>query len=262
MRTLVQDLAYGLRQLRKSPGFTIVAILTLALGIGANTAIFTLVHAIMLQPLPVKDPGSLYRLGSHDVDCCVTTGLQSVWDSYSYALYKQIQKQTPEFSDLAALQAGTTTLSARRAGEKGAARPLMSEYVSGNYFPMFGLQAAAGRLILPSDDQTNAAPVAVMSYRTWQNYFANDPSVVGASFALNGTAFTIVGIAPAAFYGDRLSDDPPDFWIPLAMEPVLTKGVSFLNSPRSIGFTCWEASSGALQRRMSRRRRRSKFSSG
>ncbi len=231
MRTLLQDLTYGLRQLRKSPGFTIVAILTLALGIGANAAIFTLVHAVMLQPLPVKDPSALYRLGSPDVDCCVTTGLQSVWDSYSYVLYQRIQKQTPEFSDLAAVQAGITTLSVRREGEKGPARPLMSEYVSGNYFPMFGLQAATGRLILRSDDQTNAAPAAVMSYRTWQNYFASDPSVVGASFALDGAPFTIVGIAPAAFYGDRLSDEPPDFWIPLAMEPLISKGTSFMNSP-------------------------------
>ena len=214
-----------------SPRFTIVAIVTLALGIGANTAIFTLVHAVMLQSLPVKDPGSLYRLGSSDVGCCVTSGLQSVWDSYSYALYQQIDKQTSEFSQLAAFQAGITTLGVRREGEKGPARPFMSEYVSGNYFPMLGLQAAAGRLILPSDDRTNAAPAAVMSYRTWQNHFASDPSVVGARFALNGAVFTIVGIAPVTFYGDRLTDDPPDFWIPLAMEPSLAKGTSMLNTP-------------------------------
>ncbi len=141
MRTLLQDLTYGLRQLRKSPGFTTVAILTLALGIGANTAIFTLVHAIMLQPLPVKDPGSLYRVGSPDVDCCVTGGLQGIWDAYSYPLYKHILEETPEFQSLAAFQAGSTILSVRRPGETGPARPLRSEYVSGNYFPMFGLQA-------------------------------------------------------------------------------------------------------------------------
>ena len=135
MRTLLQDLTYGLRQLRKSPGFTTVAILTLALGIGANTAIFTLVHAIVLQPLPVKDPGSLYRVGSPNVDCCVTGGLQDIWDVYSYPLYKHILEDTPEFQVLSAFQAGETRLSVRRAGENGAARPLLSELVTGNYFP-------------------------------------------------------------------------------------------------------------------------------
>ena len=138
MPTFLHDLAYGLRQLRKSPAFTAVAVLTLALGIGANTAIFTLVHAILLQPLPVKDPGELYRLGSHNVNCCVIGGLQDSWDSYSYPLYQQIQKQTPEFAELAAMQAGQSRLSTRRAGETGAARPLRAEYVSGNYFPMLG----------------------------------------------------------------------------------------------------------------------------
>ena len=230
MRTLLQDITYGLRQLRKSPGFTTVALLTLALGIGANTAIFTLVYAIMLKPLPVKDPTSIYRLGSKDVNCCVITGLQSVWDDYSYPLYRRIANETPEFTDLAAVEAGQAIMSTRRAGDTGPARPLISEYVSGNYFTMFGLQAATGRLIAPSDDQAGAAPAAVMSYRAWQNYFASDPSVVGASFSLNGIPFTVVGIAPPEFYGDRLSDSPPDFWLPLATEPAITGGTSLLNS--------------------------------
>ena len=101
MRSTLQDLFYGLRQLRRAPGFTLVAIITLALAIGANTSIFTLVHAILLQPLPVKDPGSLYRLGNtHDVGCCVSDGFQGGWDIYSYALYQHIQKNTPQFHDL------------------------------------------------------------------------------------------------------------------------------------------------------------------
>ena len=231
MHTLFQDLSYGVRQLRKSPGFTAVAILTLALGIGANTAIFTLVHAIMLQPLPVKDPGSLYRVGSPDVDCCVTGGLQDIWDAYSYPLYQQILQDTPEFQVLAAFQAGATRLSVRRAGETGPTRPLLSEYVTGNYFPMFGLQAAAGRLIVPSDDQPHAAPVAVMSHRAWENYFASDPSIVGATLSLNGVPFTVIGIAPAGFYGDRLSDNPRDFWLPLSTEPLVAGATTMLKSP-------------------------------
>jgi len=231
MRTLLQDLSYGTRQLRKSPGFTAVAIITLALGIGANTAIFTLVHAIMLQPLPVKNPGALYRLGSHDVNCCIQGGFQETWDDFSFPLYQQIKTQTPEFEALAAFQAGSTRLSVRRSGDTSPARPMLSEYVTGNYFPMFGLQAAAGRLLSPSDDQPNAAPAAVMSHRTWENYFASDPSVIGSTFNMNGTSFTVVGITPAGFYGDRLSDSPSDFWLPLATEPLVTGPASLLRHP-------------------------------
>jgi len=232
MRSTLQDLSYGLRQLRRAPGFTLVAIITLALGIGANTSIFTLVHAILLQPLPVKDPGSLYRLGNtHDVGCCVSGGFQGGWDIYSYALYQHIQKNTPEFQDLAALQAASTRLSVRRAGETGPARSMLSEYVSGNYFSMFGLRAAAGRLLLPSDDQPTAAPVAIMSHRAWESDFASDPSVVGAPIIVDGNPITVIGIAPAGFYGDRLTDSPPDFWLPLSAEPLVAGATSMLHSP-------------------------------
>jgi len=231
VHTVLQDLIYGVRQLRKAPGFTAVAILTLTLGIGANTAIFTLVHAVMFQPLPVKDPGSLYRLGTKDVSCCMMGGLQKEWDTYSYALYKEIEKQTPEFEQLAAFQAGITRLSVRRPGENGPPRALRGEPVSGNYFTMFGLQAEAGRLLAPSDDHPNAAPAAVISHRTWENYFASDPAIVGTTLNLNGSAFTVVGIAPSGFSGDRLTVTPPDFWIPLATEPLAAGTTSVLKSP-------------------------------
>src|SRR5271167_1965528 len=138
MTTLWYDTLYALRQMRKSPGFTLVAVITLALGIGANAAIFTLVHAILLRPLPVKNPGALYRLGSHDVSCCVTGGFQDEWDLYSYALYQQIKRQTPELEDFAALRAGIWNISVRRAGDNSPALPLHDEYVSGNYFSLFG----------------------------------------------------------------------------------------------------------------------------
>lgn len=231
MRNFIQDLTYAARQLRQAPGFTAVAVLTLALGIGANTAIFTLVHAILLQPLPVKNPNELYRLGSKDVNCCVQGGLQDDWDNYSYPLYLHIKEQTPEFAELAAMQAGRSVPSVRRAGENGPARPLVTEFVSGNYFPMFGLQAAAGRLIAHSDDQAGAPPVAVMSHRAWQNYYASDPSVVGSSFIVNGAPVTVVGIAPDGFYGDRLSDAPPELWVPLSFEPIEAGAISMLKLP-------------------------------
>ncbi len=231
MITLLNDLSYALRQMRKSPGFTTVAVITLALGIGANAAIFTLVYAILLQPLPVKDPTSLYRLGSHDINCCVEGGLQDDWDNFSYPLYLKIKEQTPEIQDLTAIHAGLSNTSVRRSGDSSPARPLMSEYVSGNYFDMLGVGPSLGRVLHPTDDQANAPPAAVMSYRTWQNYYASDPSIVGSTFSIDGAPITVVGIAPAAFFGDRLSDTPADFWLPLAMEPYIRTKDSLLNRP-------------------------------
>jgi len=231
MGTLTHDLAYALRQMRKAPGFTLVAVITLALGIGANAAIFTLVHAILLRSLPVKNPSALHRLGGHEVNCCVMGGFQDEWDEYSYALYQAIKRQTPEFEDLAAFQSGTPYESVRRGGDDAPARPLHTEYVSGNYFPMFGVRPAAGRLLAPSDDQPTAPPVAVMSYRTWQNFYASDPSVVGATFSISRSPFIIVGIAPPEFFGDRLTESPADFWLPLATEPAVRGEYSILNKP-------------------------------
>src|SRR6516164_2137859 len=132
MWTLLKDLLYTLRQMRKAPGFTLVAIVTLALGIGANAAIFTLVHAVLLQPLPVKNPSELYRLGSHDINCCVLGGLQDDWDTFSYPLYLKVKEQIPAMQDLTAISAGLANASVRRSGHNSPARPLMSEYVSGS----------------------------------------------------------------------------------------------------------------------------------
>jgi len=231
MRTLFSDLMYALRQMRKAPGFTTVTVLTLALGIGANAAIFTLVHAILLRPLPVKNPGSLYRLGSHYINCCMMGGLQDDWDAFSYPLYLKIKQQTSEIQDLTALHAGLSNASVRRSGDSTPAHPLMIEYVSGNYFDMLGVGPALGRALYPSDDQTGASPAAVMSYRTWQNYYASDPSVVGSTFSINGALIIVVGVAPAEFFGDRLTDTPPDFWLPLATEPYIRTKDSYLNKP-------------------------------
>ncbi len=232
MRTLFQDLTYGLRQLRKSPGFTTVAILTLALGIGANTAIFTLVYTVVLKPLPVKDPGSLYRLGTKAGDCCMSGGLQGEWDLFSTDLYKHFQQQTPEFEQVAAFEGRSTQTSMRRPGDTGVSRAARVEFVTGNYFPMLGLKASAGRLLAPSDDQENAAPTAVMSYRTWVNYFAADPSIVGSTLTFNAEAVTVVGIASPEFFGDRLTATPADFWMPLAAEPALEPAVNVLKAPQ------------------------------
>jgi predicted permease len=220
-----------LRQLRKSPGFTITAVLTLALGIGANTAIFTLVHAVMLKSLPVTDPAQLYRIGDSNI-CCVYGGLEQEdggWGLFSFGLYKQIRDNTPQFEQIAAFQANEPELSVRRGGSQDPAETFSGELVSGNYFSTFGIQPFAGRMLTPQDDTPGAPPVAVMTYRAWQQHFGLDPTVVGATFMVNGKAFTIAGITPPGFFGDRLRDDPPDFYLPIAAEPQLNPSSSILH---------------------------------
>jgi macrolide transport system ATP-binding/permease protein len=220
IESLIQDVRYGLRTLRKSPGFTAVVLLTLALGIGANTAIFTLIHAVMLTPLPVANPEQLYRLGDNN-NCCVMNGTQNggSFVLYSYPLYEYLRDHTPEFTGLAAFGSHLSDLSVRRHGDSAPAQPYKGEFVSGNYFEMFGIGAFAGRTLTAKDDTAGALPVAVMSYHTWQTHFGCDPLVIGAPFAINTVAYTVVGVAPPRFYGDTLRSDPPDFWLPLAADP-------------------------------------------
>src|SRR5580704_2752030 len=154
---LLQDIRFGARKLRKSPGFTFIAVVTLALGIGANTAIFSLIHTVMLKDLPIANPSELYRLGE-GTNCCVLDGFQGNFGIFSYTLYKQLQANTPEFSEMAAFSGGLNFLSVRRAGGVQQAELHVGEFVSGNYFSTFGLGPYAGRLLSPSDDQPGASP--------------------------------------------------------------------------------------------------------
>src|SRR3954454_7256819 len=140
MQNLSGTLRYTLRQFRLSPVFTSAAILTLALGIGGTTAIFTIIHEVMLRSLPVSDPALLYRIGDGD-DCCVEGGPQNRWGMFSFPLYERLKAATPEFEEVAAFQAGGNRLSVRREGVETAARPLRSEYVSGSYFTTLGVRA-------------------------------------------------------------------------------------------------------------------------
>ena len=236
--TLLQDVGYALRQLQKSRGFTITAVLTLALGIGANAAIFTLVNAVLLKNLPVVDPSTLIRIGNTN-ECCVnfgTAGDSGQVDGNSYALFdtdtwQQLQKNAPEFEELAAMRAGSSQLIARRDKTQESARPVNGEFVSSNYFRTFGLQTQIGRIFFTDADDVIGAPlVAVMSYDTWQNNYAGDPSVVGSTFWINTKAVIVTGIAPKGFYGDRLSSDPPNFYFPIESMPVLTSA-TFVHEP-------------------------------
>src|SRR6266852_5095858 len=220
MPNLPGNFRYALRQFRLSPVFTAAAVLTLALGIGGTTAIFTLIHAVMLRSLPVSDPGRLYRVGEGD-DCCVEGGPQDKWGMFSFALYERLKAETPEFEEVAAFQAGRWRMSVRRQGVDSVAKPLRSEYVTGNYFSTLGVGAFGGRVFTPEDDRPGAPPVAVLSHRVWQTAYASDPAVVGSTFAVEGHPFTVIGVAPPGFFGETLESDPPDIWVPLQQEPMM-----------------------------------------
>ena len=211
MRILLQDVVYGLRQLRKSPGFTLTVLFTLALGIGANSAIFTLVNSVLLRNLPVADPKALVRIGDQD-DCCVNSGTNDSGDYSLFATetYYAFRKNLAEFEELAATESGYAwrPITVRREGPQTVARSVMGTFVSGNYFRVFGLTPAAGRLFVDADDQKGAPITAVMSRETWEQDFSADPSVIGSTFWINTKAVTIIGIAPQGFYGDRLSSRP------------------------------------------------------
>jgi predicted permease len=220
MRDLLANFRYAARQFRLAPIFTATAILTLALGIGGTTAIFTLIHAVMLRSLPVTDPSRLYRIGEGD-DCCVEGGPQDRWGLFSYALTQRLAAESPEFEEIATFQAGRGRLSVRRQGVDTAPRPLRSEYVSGDYFSTLGVGAFGGRMFTATDDTPASAPVAVISHRAWQTIYASDPAVVGANFSVDSHPFTVIGVAPPGFFGETLEGDPPDIWIPLQQEPVI-----------------------------------------
>jgi predicted permease len=233
MTALAQDVRFAIRQLANTPGFTVTVLLTLALGIGANAAIFTLVNAMLLRNLPVTDPKSLVRIGDKD-DCCVNGGWN---DDGNYSLfstdtYFMFKKSLPEFEELAAMESGYAwrPLTVRRAGPQTVAKSVMGTFVSGNYFRVFGLTAAAGRLFVDADDQKGAPMTAVMSYDAWQQDYAADRSVIGSTFYVNTRPVTIIGITPKGFYGDRLDTNPPKYYLPMnAMD--LVSGAPYFNDP-------------------------------
>jgi putative ABC transport system permease protein len=232
---MLADLRDALRQLRKAPGFTATAVITLALGIGATTAIFTLIHQVMLKSLPVAKPEELWRIGDK-IRCCnwggYTQGEDGDFSLFSWEAYKNFRARTPEFTDLAALQAGNAALGVRRAGSQAAADTRNGEFVSGNFFRTLGVQPWIGRLMTDADDQEGAPPVAVMSYRIWKEKYGSDPSVVGSSYQINGHPFTVTGVAAPGFYGAKLAGGGmPDFWLPLTAELLINGKTAQLKGP-------------------------------
>ncbi len=231
--TAVQDVRYALRQLRKTPAFTATVLLTLALGIGANAAIFTLVNAVLLKNLPVTDPKSLVRIGDQN-QCCVrgTALADGDYGIFSTRAYEELRKNNPEFEDLAAMQAGFEyrPIIARRGGKQDLAQTWVGEFVSGNYFATFGLTPAAGRFLADADNVPGAPDAAVMSYETWKNDYNADPTIIGSRFWINTRPVTVVGVAPQGFYGDRLVSRPPNFYLAIQAMPALL-GATYVDDP-------------------------------
>jgi predicted permease len=233
METLLQDIRYGVRSLLKRPGFTLIAVITLALGIGANTAIFTLVNAVMLKTLPVNKPEELVLFTDAtsqgtSIDDVPKTG---EWRRFSYASYEYLRNHNEVFQDITAIRSDDSALSVRNVGSLSGepAKRASGQLISGNYFSLLGVTAMRGRVLTAADDSENAPPAAVISHRYWQKQLNGDPTVVGRSFILNGTNFTIVGVMPAEFFGERMNR-PPDFWLPLSFQPQIELTNSYLKN--------------------------------
>ncbi len=231
LEDLFGDLRFGARMLRKNPGFTAVAVLTLAFGIGANTAIFTIFDAVLLETLPVREPSRLV-LFTDDLSEGSFSGdpPNDRWEAFSTEVSDYLCKQPLPFESLAAFRSGedmvTVRLADSRSG-KGPAERARAHLVSGNYFRTMGVNSVTGRTLSPEDDRPNAPPVAVASYGYWKQRLHGDPTVIGEIAYLNGSAFTIVGVTQPEFFGERIRR-PPDFWVPLVFQPQIELLPSYL----------------------------------
>ena len=218
METLLQDLRYAIRSMLKTPGFTAVAILSLALGIGANAAIFSLVNAILFRPLPVSNPARLVEV--------TPTREGSGFGSFSYPLYRDFRDQNEVFDALAVYRFAPMSLSREGNNER-----IWGFIVSGNYFDMLGVKPAAGRFFTQEEDRVPGAnPVAVLSYGCWQRRFGGDPKLVGKEITINSNRFDVVAIAPEGFVGTVLIFTP-EIWVPVMMAKQIEPGSDWLNNP-------------------------------
>lgn len=225
MAAFAQDFRFALRLWRQRPGFTAVALLTLGLGIGANTSIFSVMDALMLRSLTVRQPEQLVLLGRGQGEGMTTRFPHDVGAAYSQPFLDRLLEKNQVFSEVAGIESMRADVHGRFSGGSGEAEPLKVRLVSGSYFRLLGVGAAAGRVLMDQDDrEPGRSPVAVMSYAVWQRRFSREPSVVGRAVTFNGTAFTIVGVAAREFTG-TVVDESPDLWIPLAMQAQVQPGV-------------------------------------
>jgi macrolide transport system ATP-binding/permease protein len=212
---MFQDLRYGVRMLLKRPGFTLVAVLSLALGIGANTAIFSVINTLLLHPLPIAEPGRLVAINNQ--------GENRMFSNFSYPNYKDLRAGNEVCDDLIAYRILPLSLSYDGVNER-----LWGYEVSGNYFAMLGIQPALGRLLSEEDDQTPGAhPVVVISHKFWQRGFAGEPGVIGRDIIVNGRHYTIIGVAPQGFLGTEIVS-ASELWFPIAMQAQLEVGSDWL----------------------------------
>ena len=222
--SVLADIRYSWRGLLKRPTFAIVTIVILALGIGANTAIFTLLNAVVLKPLPVKNPEELVLFSdSHSEGTSISDGdigdiTAQVWDLFAYGQYQHFRDHNRSFQELAAFRSGESRVSVRRPDTDGEAERASAHLVSGNYFSLLGVGAMQGRVLSNEDDAVAARPAAVISNGYWKQKMNSDPNAVGKTLLLNGTGFTIVGVMPQEFFGTRVRRSP-DFWVPIAFQP-------------------------------------------
>ncbi len=216
---MLRDLRFAVRSLLRSPGFTAVAIATLALGIGANTTIFSLINGVLLRPLPYHDPDKLVALD------LMSGRSQFPW---SYPMFEDLRRYQRSFESVA----GFSTWSGNLTGVENPLR-LQVELVSASYFPMLGIEPALGRVFRPEEDrEPNGHPLALVSYRLWREQYARDPGIVGRTIHLNQLPYTVVGVMPPGFRGQT---DDIDIWIPITMAP------SFYGIPRRLtnAWTFW-----------------------
>ena len=218
MDTVLQNVRYAFRQLRKYPGFTAIAVLTLAVGIGANASIFSLVDQVLLKRLPVREPGRLVMLKFTGSDTGHTSSYGGTGDLYfSYPMYRDLRDQNQVFEGMLAMFPAQVGVQWRNTPSLA-----KSELVSGNYFSLLGVKPALGRLFVPDDSATRgASPLVVLSYRYWTQHFASDPSVVSQSLLVNGNSFTIVGVAQSGF-NSVIGGTLPDIFVPITMKAQMT----------------------------------------
>src|SRR5579859_4500903 len=229
-----QDLRHAWRTFGRNPGFMLVAVATLAVGIGVNTTLFTAYDAIALKPLPIADPGRVVRL-----ERWFTHGwLGDMQYGFSWPEYLYYREHQDAFSDVVATSWPVRALAQLPGNQTGAQlKALQGQMVSGNYFRSFGVEAGVGRTFGPDEERVpGRSPVIVLSYSFWQRGFHGSPQAIGSLIRINGTAYSIIGVAPEEFTGTTLLPQIPDFWAPVSMQSQLVPGQDWLHQPADYHF--------------------------